>query len=358
MNFTPIRYKTLGNSTLKISNICLGTMTFGQQNTQEEANEQLDYARAQGINFLDTAELYPIPPKPETRGRTEVMIGNWMKARALNKGSARENIIIATKIVGRFDGAKWFRPEGAPPRPTPQQIDFAVHRSLEALQTEYIDLYQVHWPDRLIPAFGFHAYRDYDPDDMIAIEDILTALQSHVQAGRIRYIGISNETPWGVFQYLKAASKNGWPPIVSIQNAYSLISRHFDYGLAEVCLRENIGLLAYSPLAQGYLTGKYQKGALPEGSRKALFGRLDRYETKNAQAAINAYVNLAKEFSISPLALAHKFVDTRPFVDANIIGATSVAQLKASIDAHATPWTAEMEKETFKLQSEYRSPAP
>ncbi len=348
-----MRTVKLGRTDINVSSICLGSMTWGQQNTEAQGHAQLDYAVERGINFIDTAELYPIPPKPDTRGATEKIIGSWLKAK-----KNREKIILATKIVGRFDAANWFRNDGLPPRQTREQIDFAVERSLKALQTDYIDLYQIHWPDRYSPVFGYHSYQDMGEQDILPLEDILEALARHVEAGRIRCLGLSNETSWGVMKFLAIAEKNGWPRIASIQNVYSLLSRRFDYGLAETSRREDVGLLAYSPLAQGYLTGKYQKGALPEGARKTLFKRLERYEGEGADEAIDACLDLAQEMDLTPIQLALKFVDTRPFTTSTIIGATQLSQLKENIDAFDVEWNEEMEKAVHKLHVRFRSPCP
>lgn len=343
----------LGRTDTKVSRICLGTMTYGQQNTESEAHEQLDYAVDKGINFFDTAELYPIPPKPDTRGLTEKYIGTWLKDR-----SDRDKLVIATKIVGRMDGANWFRPDGAPPRHTKADIDFAVERSLKALQTNYIDLYQLHWPDRPREVFGFHSYRDFGIDDMIPFEDTLEALARHVEKGNIRHLGLSNETAWGTMRFLELAEKHGWPRMASIQNVYSMVSRRFDYDLAEIAMREDIGLLAYSPLAQGFLTGKYRDGARPAGARNTLFGRMQRYEGGDAAKAIDACEDLAVDMGISPVQLALKFVDSRPFTTSTIIGATTMTQLKENIAAFELDWTDELDKAVHKFHVQYRSPCP
>lgn len=348
-----MRFNTLGRTDIKVSNICLGSMTWGEQNTEAEGHEQLDYALERGINFIDTSELYAIPPKPDTRGATETIIGTWLKAR-----KNRDKVVVATKVVGRSPQGNWFREGGTPTRQTKAQIDFAVERSLKLLQTDYIDLYQLHWPDREHEGFGFHTYKDADLSDMTRFEDILEALSRHVDAGRIRAIGLSNESPWGTMKFLALAEKNGWPRMASIQNVYSLVSRRFDYGLAEIAMREDVGLLAYSVLAQGYLTGKYRNGALPAGARKTLFERLERYEDVGAEAAINASLDLAKELGITPSQLAHKFSDTRPFMSSTIIGATSMAQLKENIDAFDVEWTDEIDKAVQALHHEHRSPCP
>ncbi len=348
-----MKYTNLGRTDTKVSRICLGTMTYGQQNTEAEAYAQLDYAAGRGVNFFDTAELYPIPPKPDTRGLTEKYIGTWLKDR-----HDRDKLVIATKIVGRMDGANWFRPDGAPPRHTKADIDFAVERSLKALQTDYIDLYQLHWPDRPREVFGFHSFRDFGIDDMIPFEDTLEALARHVDKGNIRHLGLSNESAWGTMRYLALSEQNGWPRMASIQNVYSMVSRRFDYDLAEIAMRENIGLLAYSPLAQGFLTGKYRNGARPEGARNTLFGRMERYEGGDAEKAIAACEDLAHDLGITPVQFALKFVDSRAFTTATIIGATTMEQLAENIDAFDLDWTEEMDKAAHKFHVKYRSPCP
>ena len=348
-----MEYTNLGRTDIKVSRICLGTMTYGEQNTESEAHAQLDFAVERGINFLDTAELYPIPPKPDTRGLTEKYIGTWLKDR-----SDRDKLVIATKIVGRMDGANWFRPEGVPPRHTKADIDFAVERSLKAMHTDYIDLYQLHWPDRPYEVFGFHTYKDFGINDMIPFEDTLEALSRHVEKGNIRHLGLSNESAWGTMRYLALADKHGLPRMASIQNVYSLVSRRFDYDLGEIAVRENISLLAYSPLAQGFLSGKYRNGARPAGARNTLFGRMERYEGDDAERSIDACEDTARALGLSPVEFALKFVDTRPFTTSTIIGATSLAQLKENIGAFDIDWTKEMEKAAHKHHVRYRSPCP
>jgi len=349
-----MEFRQLGRTDIQVTSVCLGTMTWGQQNTEAEAHEQLSYAtRDRGINFIDTAEMYPVPGRRETQGKTESYIGSWLKARG-----RRDDLIIASKVTGRSDMI-WCRDEERPIRQTRDQIDEAVEKSLRRLQTDYIDLYQLHWPDRAIPGFGFHAYYDYDADDMTPLEDILESLNRHVEKGNIRHIGVSNEHPWGTMKFLALAEKNGWPRMVSNQHVFSLVSRRFDYANAEIAMREQVGLLAYSPLAQGYLTGKYDGGEMPEDSRKALFGGfLGRYEGPGALAAIADCNDTARALGLTPTQFALKFVETRGFVTSNIIGATKMEQLKENIDAHEITWTSEMEAESRRIQKEHRSPCP
>ena len=316
--------RQLGHSDLMVSKLCLGTMTFGQQNSEAEGHEQMDYALDQGINFFDTAELYPIPPKAKTQGRTEKIIGTWLKARG-----HRDKIILATKVVGRT-GMNWFRKDGGACEVSPAQIREAIEGSLRRLQTDYIDLYQIHWPDRPMRIFGGLGFEPHEGESN-SIESILQTMQGLVKEGKIRHVGLSNETPWGVMSFLKTAQMFDVPQVVSVQNAYNLLNRTFETGLSEITHYEGVGLLAYSPLAQGYLSGKYRHGALPKGSRKQLFDRLERYETPGAEPAMEKYFELARAHDLDPAQMALQFVTTRPFVTANIIGATTLAQLKTDI---------------------------
>ncbi len=320
-----MHYRRLGRTDLSVSQICLGTMTWGEQNTEAEGHRQMDYALERGINFFDTAELYAIPPRAETQGATERIIGTWFKARG-----NRDKVILATKIAGPNPAMTWFSDDGTMRRHNAKHITDAIEKSLKRLQTDYIDLYQLHWPDRPVGLFGRETA---DHQEETAVTETLHALHDMVKAGKIRHIGLSNDTPWGVMEFVRVAERENLPRIVSIQNVYNLVSRAFDLGLGEIAQREDVGLLAYSPLAQGYLTGKYRDGALPQGSRKQLFDRLQRYETPGAEEAINAYLDLAGENGVDPAQLAIKFCDSRPFTTSTIIGATSMEQLKIDIDA-------------------------
>ncbi|MCW2272468.1 aldo/keto reductase [Rhodoblastus acidophilus] len=322
-----MRTRPLGRTGLNVSEICLGTMTYGQQTDRADAFAQMDYAVAHGVNFFDTAELYSIPPRAETHGATETIIGEWFRARG-----GRENIVLATKIVGRT-AMPWFR-DGELARLDRKNIFYAVERSLKRLQTDYIDLYQLHWPDRPMVLFDglSNAYEDRGGPDGVTFEETAGALQELVAQGKIRHFGLSNETPWGLSQFLRVAEQGG-PRPVSIQNAYHLLNRQFEIGLAEFACREQVGLLAYSPLAQGFLTGKYLHGARPPGARSTLFDRGQRYEKPGVDAAIEDYLALAKAFGLHPVHLAIAFVTSRPFVTANIIGATNLEQLKIILDA-------------------------
>ena len=346
-----MQYSELGRTGLKVSRVCLGTMTWGEQNTEAEGHAQMDYALERGINFWDTAEMYAVPPRPETQGSTERIIGSWFASRG-----QRDKVILATKIAGRSP-MSWTRDNQSITRHTAEQIDEAVEKSLKRLQTDYIDLYQMHWPDRAIRVFGGMTYQDY-ADDYESFEAILENLDRHVRKGNIRHIGVYNETAYGVMKFVAEAERRGLPRIASIQNAYNLINRTFEYGLAEIALREQVGLLAYSPLAQGYLSGKYSGGALPQGSRKQLFNRLQRYEGPGAAVAMESYFALARELGVRPETLALKFCDTRPFVTSTIIGATTMEQLQICVDAFDMPWTQAIADKVDALHEAQPNPCP
>lgn len=322
-----MRFKQLGRTGISVSEICLGTMTWGEQNSEAEAHEQLNYAWSRGINFLDTAEMYPIPPCAETQGRTETYIGTWLAARG-----KRDDVVIATKVAGRGErnGITYLRP--LPIRLDKRNITAALEASLQRLQTDYVDLYQLHWPDRLTPLFGGTDYVHAPSPEDVPIEETLGVLGELVNAGKVRAIGLSNETPWGVMQFLQAAEKHGLPRVASIQNAYSLVNRTFEPGLSEIALREDVGLLPYSPLAGGTLSGKYIGGARPAGSRMTISNRFTRYKSPQAERAIEAYVALARQYGLDPCQMALAYVAAKAFVTSTIIGATSMAQLKTDID--------------------------
>ncbi len=347
-------YRLLGRTDLRVSAICLGTMTWGQQNTEAEGHAQMDLALDYGINFFDTAELYSIPPKRETTGSTERIIGSWFKSRG-----TRDRIILASKVAGRGN-TSCIRPGDAPARLNREQITFAVEESLKRLQTDYIDLYQLHWPDREVQIFGAggNAFQPKDQSDEVPVEETLGVLQDLVTAGKIRHIGLSNETAWGTMRFLQASEAGHGPRVASIQNAYNLINRTYETGLAEISMREQIGLLAYSPLGQGYLTGKYQNGARPAGARTTLFNRGQRYEKPGVEEAIAAYMALAADFGLDPATLALAFVTTRPFVTSNIIGATTMEQLRVALASEAVKITPEMEEKIDGLFQIHGSPAP
>ena len=349
-----MEYRSLGRTDLRVSSLCLGTMTWGQQNTEAEGHEQMDYAFEHGVNFLDTAELYSIPPKPETQGSTERIIGNWMKARG-----NRDKVILASKVVGR-NGFTWFR-DGAKPTLSRAHIRDAIEKSLVRLQTDYIDLYQLHSPDRHVTQWGSNPtiYRHPEPAaDEVPFEETLGALQELVQEGKVRHVGLSNETAWGTTRFVAAAEAGKGPRVVSIQNAYNLLNRTFEVNLAEVAMREQVGLLVYSPLAQGYLTGKYQNGARPAGARTTLFKRGDRYETPGAEEAIDAYLAIAREAGMDPATLAIAFATTRCFVTSNIIGATTMEQLKVDIASADVVITPELEAKIDAVHQWRGNPCP
>ncbi|OEY66872.1 NADP(H)-dependent aldo-keto reductase [Marinobacter sp. X15-166B] len=345
-----MKQRKLGHTDISVSELCLGTMTWGEQNTEAEAWAQLDLATAEGVNFIDAAEMYPVPPRPETQGLTEQYLGNWLAARG-----GRERLVIATKVVGPGDSLGHIR-NG--PRLTAAQVRHACDASLRRLQTDYIDLYQVHWPDRNTNFFGRLGY-DHDPaEDATPIEETLGALAELVQAGKVRHIGLSNETPWGVMEYLRLAESHNWPRPVAIQNPYNLLNRSFEVGLAEVACREQVGLLAYSPLAFGALSGKYLHGMKPEGARLTLFSRFSRYTGEHSDAAIQAYVELARAHGLSPVHMALAYVTSRGFLTSNIIGATSVAQLRENLDSTRVVLTDEVLTEIEQLHQIYTYPCP
>ena len=348
-----MKYKKLGDSDIDVSLICLGTMTWGEQNSQEEAFEQMDYALSRGVNFWDTAEMYPVPVKKETARDTEKIIGKWFE-----KNGRRDEVVLATKVIGRSDRG-WMR-GGELPRLNRKQIHKALDDSLERLKTDYVDLYQVHWPNRPLGLFGEGngSYLHKEDESEVPIEETLSALAELVQSGKVRTIGISNETSWGTSQYLHAAEKQALPKVVSIQNSYSLINRIYEGGLSEFSYRENVGLLAYSPLGMGSLSGKYVGGVKPRDSRMARFPEfMGRYQTPVAEQAIERYVELAKVHSLTPTQLALGFVNTRPFVTSNIIGATSIAQLKENIDTVDVQISADLEKEINDIHGLCKNPA-
>jgi aryl-alcohol dehydrogenase-like predicted oxidoreductase len=321
-----MEYRTIPNTDLKVSKICLGSMNWGQQNTESDAHEQLDYATASGINFIDTAEVYPIPPDPEKQGTTERYIGTWLKKRG-----KRDDLIIASKVGGIFQKGS-ISTRDASAGLTRKNIMEAIDGTLERLQTDHIDLYQVHVPDRTSNFFGKRGFEELKEENVPSIEETLEGLAEVVKSGKVRYVGVSNETAWGVMEYLRVAREKGLPRIVTIQNQYDLTNRTFEIGLSEICLREGIGLLPYSPLGGGALTGKYLGGAMPAGARHTLWDRnRERYNGPHVQAGIQAYVDLAKKHGLDPAQMALAFVNDRAFVSSNIIGCTSMEQLKIDV---------------------------
>ena len=325
-----MRYRKLGTTDLDVSVICLGTMTFGEQNSQQDGFDQMDYALERGINFFDTAELYAIMPRKETYGKTEEIIGNWFKEK-----KNRHNIILASKIASKVkNDLSWIRQGGEKLGFDKENMNKAIDASLKRLQTDYIDIYQLHWPERKVPKFGVLDF-NHDPNDndWTQIEEVLENLNNLVKAGKVRYIGLSNETPWGMMKFLQLAKEKNLPRIMSIQNVYSLVNRVFDIANSEISIREQCGLLAYSPLAGGRLSGKYIN-AKPQNARYTLWpSRFDRHKTQRGEIAISKYVNLANKYNIRPSTFANSFVNDRPFTTSNIIGATNMNQLKENIDS-------------------------
>ncbi len=325
-----MKYRKLGNTNINVSVICLGTMTFGEQNSEQEGFEQMDYALDRGINFFDTAELYAVMPRKETYGKTEEIVGNWFKQR-----KNRDKIILASKIASKSENdLQWIREGSVHLGFDRKNMDLAIDNSLKRLKTDYIDLYQLHWPERKVPKFGVLDF-EYDPnDEWTAIEEVLDNLNRLVKAGKIRYVGLSNETPWGVMKFLQVAEKKNLPRMISIQNVYSLVNRVFDIANSEVAIREQCGLLAYSPLAGGRLSGKYIGNKRPLNARYTIWPRrFSRHHTKRGELAIESYFKLARKYGIAPSTFANAFVNDRPFVTSNIIGATSMEQLKENIDS-------------------------
>ena len=323
-----MKYRKLGTTDLNVSVICLGTMTFGEQNSQQDGFDQMNYAIEKGVNFIDTAELYAVMPRKETYGKTEKIIGNWFKEK-----KNRNQVILASKIVGKSEGLNWIRGGSDKLGFDKTNINLAIESSLKRLKTDYIDLYQLHWPDRKVPLFGKLDYK-YDPSDneWTSIEEVLYNLDQIIKSGKVRYVGLSNETPWGMMKFLQVAKEKSLPRMMSIQNVYSLVNRVFDISHSEVSIAENCGLLAYSPLAGGRLSGKYIGGINPKNSRYTLWPqRFSRHHTNRGELAIEKYVNLAKKYGVAPSTFANAFVNDRPFVTSNIIGATSLEQLKENI---------------------------
>jgi aryl-alcohol dehydrogenase-like predicted oxidoreductase len=348
-----MEYRRLGQTDLDVSLICLGTMTWGQQNTEADGHAQMDYALDQGINFFDTAELYSIPPKAETQGSTERIIGSWFKSRG-----KRDKVILASKVVGRSENT-WFRDDGSPAELSRAQIEEAVNKSLKRLQTDYIDLYQIHWPDRPMPWGSNPTIFHHKPADFHPIQETLEIMRDLVKAGKIRHLGLSNESAWGAMTFLKAQEADTTlPRVQTIQNAYNLLNRTYEVALAEVSMREGVGLLAYSPLAQGYLTGKYLDGARPAGARTTLFQRGQRYETPGAEEAIRKYVALARAFNLDPAQMALAFVNAQPFVHSTIIGATTMEQLKTDIASVNVKITPELEERINAIHLKHCNPCP
>jgi aryl-alcohol dehydrogenase-like predicted oxidoreductase len=345
-----MNYKKLGNTGIDVSTISLGTMTWGEQNTQEEGFEQMDYALDQGINFWDTAELYSVPPKEETYGHTEVIIGNWFK-----KSKKRDKVILASKVAGPMRA--YLR--GGGNNYGIEKITQAVNDSLKRLQTDYIDLYQLHWPERNTNMFGRLGYEHKDNENWNKFEDVLGNLKKFVNEGKIREIGLSNETPWGVSKFLEVSKEKKLPRMMSIQNPYNLLNRTYEVGLAEISIRDQIGLLAYSPLASGYLSGKYRNNQIPKNSRIDLDADFwSRYDKPNTSLAVDAYYKIAKKYKLDLAQMALKFLEIQPFVTSVIIGATTMEQLKTDIESVNVNLTEEIIKEINEVQNIYPNPCP
>lgn len=345
-----MEYKQLGRSDLNVSRIALGTMTFGRMNTEAEAFEQMDYALSEGVNFFDTAEMYPVPTDPSYQGLSEAAIGKWLKARG-----CRDRIVLASKAAGPGEMVSYLRDNIHFDR---ANLTAALEASLNRLQTDYLDLYQLHWPDRDANFFGKLGYQHHPENDGTPIAETLEVLGDFVKAGKIRYIGLSNETAWGTMTFLREAEKQNLPAVVSVQNPYSLLNRTTEVGLAEVMLREQVDLLAYSPLGFGVLSGKYLDGQLPEDSRLARYPQYNRYVKEQGVKATEAYVSLAREHGLDPAQMALAFVNSRPFLGSNIIGATKLEQLKANIASVDVTLSDEVMEGIEAIHRQYTYPCP
>ena len=345
-----MKFKKLGNTDLDVSLICLGTMTWGTQNTEKDAFEQMDYSISKGVNFFDTAEIYSVPPTSDSYGKTETMIGNWFEKR-----KNRDKIILASKVAG--PGCDWIR--GGGNNFDEKKIGEAIDGSLKRLKTDYIDLYQLHWPERSTNFFGRRDYSYNNKEgEWNSFENILDALGKYIKSGKIRYIGMSNETPYGLSRYLEISKNKGAPRMMSVQNPYSLVNRTYEIGMSEISIRQKCGLLVYYPLAAGALSGKYRNGEMPKNSRMALFKGWERHLNPLAMRAYDEYYKLAKDFNLTMVQLAQSFVNSRPFVTSNIIGATKMEQLKENIDSVNIDFTDEMMERVDKIHNENPNPSP
>jgi len=345
-----MEYRPLGRTELKVSALCLGTMTWGEQNTEAQAFAQIDLAKAAGVNFIDTAEMYPVPPRAETYSRTEQIIGNWFRQRG-----DRAEWILASKVAGPGNGISHIRDGQL--KHDRKNLVAALDASLKRLQTDWIDLYQLHWPERSTNFFGQLGYQ-HKEQDFTPLEETLEVLDEQVRAGKIRHVGLSNETPWGTMRFLQLAEQRGWPRAVSIQNPYNLLNRSFEVGLAEVAIRERCGLLAYSPLAFGMLSGKYDNGARPANARITLFSRFTRYTNPQSERACARYVALAREHGLDPAQMALAFVTRQPFVTSNIIGATSLEQLESNLASFQLQLSEEVLAGIEAIHKDQPNPAP
>ncbi len=343
--------RRLGRSDLRVSKLGLGTMTWGEQNTEDEAHAQLDLALDLGVNFVDTAEMYPVATRAETAGRTEAYLGTW-----LAKPGHRERVVLATKIVGPARGIAWIR--GGETRFDAHHLNAAVEGSLQRLRTDTLDLFQLHWPDRSVPLFGRLEYRHDGNEQATPLDETLRALDDLVRSGKVRYVGVSNETPWGLMKLLALAEQAVGPRMVAIQNAYSLLNRTFEIGLSEICHREEVGLLAYSSLAMGLLTGKYAGGARPEGARLTLFPAFTRYMTEKGHERAPLYAALAQQHGLDPAQMALAYVASRPFVASTLVGATTLAQLRTNLGAADVVLSAEVLKGIEAIHRAWPNPCP
>ncbi|TWO32122.1 NADP(H)-dependent aldo-keto reductase [Seonamhaeicola sediminis] len=345
-----MKYTVLPNTNIKVSKICLGSMTWGNQNTEAEGHAQIDYAIDQGVNFIDTAELYPVPASPETQGKTSEIIGTWLK-----KTKKRDKLIIASKIAGPGDYTAHIRKTGF----SSEAIHQAVDNELKRLQTDYIDLFQLHWPERQTNTFGVRDYKhDYNDDWTDNFNEVLNTLQDVIESGKVRYIGLSNEKAWGAMRYLEESRRNNLPRPITIQNPYSLLCRTFEGDLAEVSIRENLGLLAYSPMAFGVLSGKYIKGTAADNARLKLFPRFARYSGEQSTEATERYLKIAEDNNLSISQMALAFVNQQPFLTSNIIGATNLEQLKENIDSINVDLNKEVIEAINKVHDVIPNPAP
>jgi len=344
-----MNYKKLGNTDINVSTICLGTMTWGEQNTQSEAFEQMNYSLENGVNFWDTAELYAVPPKAETYGHTETIIGNWFE-----ETKKRKDVILASKVGG--PSRKYMR--NGENSFTGKNLEDALHGSLKRLKTDYIDLYQLHWPERNVNNFGKLGY-EHKENDWNKFEDVLENLKKFIEQGKIRYVGLSNETPWGVMNYLQLAKDKSLPRMMAIQNPYSLLNRSYEVGLAEVSIRENIGCLAYSPLASGYLSGKYRNRQFPKGSRMERdFDFWTRYRKPNMENAVEDYYKISQKYDLDMSQMSIKFCEVQDFMTSVIIGATTMEQLKTNVESVKVNLDSEVIKEINNVQKKYPNPCP
>jgi aryl-alcohol dehydrogenase-like predicted oxidoreductase len=350
-----MQYRKLGQTDINVSILTLGTMTWGEQNSEAEAHGQLDLALEYGVNLIDTAEMYPVPPKAETQGLTERYLGTWLK-----KSNKRSEVLVATKATGPSrQNIQAPHIRGGQTRHDQANLTLALHDSLARLQTDYIDIYQLHWPSRSTNFFGELGYRhDAQDDQAVSIEETLSVLDGFVKAGKIRHIGLSNETPWGIKEFVNIAERQGLARVVSVQNPYSLLNRSFEVGNAEIAIRDQVGLLAYSPLAFGVLTGKYLNGVKPPNARLTRWERFSRYNSEAASTATAAYVNLAQRHGLDPAQLALAYVNSRPFLTSNIIGATNLEQLKTNLSSVHIELSKEVLAEIEGIHLRHPNPSP